>query len=107
MFWTLYYLDVWIITDKRIIDIEQKGIFNREISTFRTDNIQDVTIEIRGIIGTFLKFGDIHIETASENNSFVIREALNPERVKEVILKQHNEIMDRPASVSVVSKSSL
>ncbi|MBI2065245.1 MAG: hypothetical protein HYT62_04290 [Candidatus Yanofskybacteria bacterium] len=27
--WTSYYLDVLIITDKRVVDIDQKGFFSR------------------------------------------------------------------------------
>ena len=38
-----YYLDVWIITNKRIIDIEQKNLFNRVIAEHELDKIQDVT----------------------------------------------------------------
>src|SRR3989344_7930355 len=32
IFWIDYYLDMWIITSERIIDIEQSGLFRREIS---------------------------------------------------------------------------
>ena len=28
--WTDYYLDTWTITDKRIIDINQNGLFSRQ-----------------------------------------------------------------------------
>src|SRR3989344_712138 len=33
--WTNYYLDVLIVTEKRIIHVEQKGFFNREAATLR------------------------------------------------------------------------
>src|SRR4051812_6721525 len=32
LFWTDYYLDVWLVTDRRIIAIDQKGLFNRQVS---------------------------------------------------------------------------
>jgi hypothetical protein len=40
--WTKYYLDVWYVTQKRIIIIDQKALFDREISNVRFDKIQDV-----------------------------------------------------------------
>jgi uncharacterized membrane protein YdbT with pleckstrin-like domain len=92
--WTDYYLDVWIITNRRIIDIEQKGFFNREISSFRMDRIQDVTTEISGIVATFMNYGDVHVQTASTDRSFIIPDAKGPNEVKHLILKLHHESME-------------
>ncbi len=92
--WTDYYLDVWIVTTKRVIDIDQKGIFNFEVSTFRLEQIQDVTIEVNGIIATLLKFGNIHVHTAGENPNFIIRDAAHPLEVKEALMQAHGTVMD-------------
>lgn len=85
--WTDYYLDVWLITDKRIIDQEQKGFFHRQTSVFRLDRIQDVTVETKGLIATLLHFGDIHVQTAGEAQEFIMRGIANPRDVREIILK--------------------
>src|SRR5262245_22146810 len=37
--WTDYYLDLWTITDKRIIAINQKGFFNRSVASFRLERL--------------------------------------------------------------------
>jgi hypothetical protein len=89
--WTNFYLDVWYITDRRIIDIEQKTVFHREVSNLRFDKIQDITIEVRGMIATFLKFGDLRVQTAAENSrDFVMKNAARPEEVRKVIFQAHN-----------------
>jgi hypothetical protein len=44
--WTDYYLDLWVITDRRIIDVEQKGFFHREVTSFAFNQIQDVTVSL-------------------------------------------------------------
>lgn len=87
--WTDYYLDMWMITNKRVIDVEQKGFFHREISTMRMEQVQDVTIEIKGVIGTLFDFGDIHVQSAGESREFTIHGIPAPRRAKEVVLKQH------------------
>lgn len=84
--WADYYLDIWIVTTKRIIDIEQRGLFDRSISEFNLANVQDVTIKISGVIQTILKFGNLYVETASKNN-FVIKDAPNLYEAKDFILK--------------------
>jgi uncharacterized membrane protein YdbT with pleckstrin-like domain len=82
-----YYLDVWIITDRRVIDIEQHGLFHREISEFYLARIQDVTVSIKGFIATVFEFGDIHIQTAGEHREFVFKQVPNPHEAKTLILK--------------------
>lgn len=97
--WTDYYLDIWMVTDKRIVDIEQKGFFHRQTSVFSIERIQDVTIETHGIIATLLNFGDIHVQTAGEGQEFIMRGIANPKYVRSVILRQQDRITDTKSSV--------
>ncbi len=101
--WTNYYLDVWYVTDKRIIDIDQKGIFHRQISNIRFDKIQDISIEVRGVIATFFNFGDIHVQTASEDSKeFFIRNAADPENAKKIIFSQYHVVSEQNQRVKIV-----
>lgn len=84
--WMDYYLDMWIITNERIIDVEQRGLFNRQIAEIPLQHVQDVTIEVRGIIETFLKFGTIRIQTAGERE-FKIEYVPRLYEAKDLILK--------------------
>jgi uncharacterized membrane protein YdbT with pleckstrin-like domain len=94
--WTKYYLDVWYVTEKRIIAVDQRGIFNRGISNLRFDKIQDVTIDVKGFIATLLNYGNVKVQTAGEDNyEFSMSVVSNPENVRKVIFNQHNEIGDR------------
>lgn len=83
--WIDFYLDEWIITTERIIDIDQRSLFNREISEFRLENVQDVTIEIPNVAATFLKYGNIKIQTAGEQ-SFTIKEVPHIYEAKDMII---------------------
>lgn len=97
--WTKYYLDVWYVTEKRIIAVEQRTIFNRGISNLRFDKIQDVTIDVKGFVATVLNYGSIKVQTAGEDNyDFSMDTVKDPENVRKVIFNQHNEIGDRAGS---------
>ncbi|MBI1957016.1 MAG: PH domain-containing protein [Candidatus Niyogibacteria bacterium] len=85
--WMDYYLDVWIVTTERIIDVEQIGMFRREVSEFPISNIQDVTVEVPNFVATLFHYGNIRIQTAG-NQSFSARDIPNVERVKNVILEE-------------------
>ncbi len=97
--WTTYYLDVWYVTEKRIIAVDQKELFDRNISNLRFDKIQDVTINVDGLIPTMLHFGNIKVQTASEDEAdFMIDTVRNPDEVRRIIFNQHNEIGDEGLS---------
>jgi uncharacterized membrane protein YdbT with pleckstrin-like domain len=84
--WMAYYLDVWIITNQRIIDVEQAGLFTRSVSEMTMDRIQNVTVEIPGFIATILGFGNIRIQTAGEAD-FTIMEVGEYEQAKDLVVK--------------------
>ena len=85
--WIDYYFDVWIVTDRRIINVEQKGLFSRVVSELELDNIQDITTDVKGLIPTFLNYGNLYVQTAAEKERFVFRHIPNPYEVKDVIMK--------------------
>jgi uncharacterized membrane protein YdbT with pleckstrin-like domain len=86
--WTDYYLDLWVITDRRVVDVEQRGLFSREIVTANLDRIQNVTVDTHGLFATLMNFGDVRLETAgAETRNIVIRSAANPEEVKQLLLQ--------------------
>jgi hypothetical protein len=85
--YTDYYLDVWIVTNERILNTEQKGLFDRVASELHLISIQDVTSEINGLLRTFFDFGDVHIQTAGERARFEFKDIPDPEGVKQRILQ--------------------
>lgn len=99
--WTEYYLDMWLLTDKRLIDVEQIGLFAREISSLRLDRIQDVKVQVVGILDTALHIGTVHVQTAGSEKEFVIPSAKAPNEIKRVILDAHNKKMEEVKTVRV------
>jgi len=91
--WTNYYLDVLIVTDKKVIFMEQKGFFKREIATLRLDRIQDITVTVTGIIATFLDYGTLRIQSAGETPEFVIASIPKPIKVKAIIYELQGKIL--------------
>ncbi len=87
--WTGYYLDIWIITTKRVIDIEQYGLFSRKVSECRLDRVQDITAEVVGFLPTMLNFGNVYIQTAAEAERFEMKNIPNPNGMKDMIFEHH------------------
>lgn len=86
-FITMYLLNTVIVTDRRIIESEQHGFFNRKISELHAYRVQDVSVHTHGFIETLLKFGDIVVQTAASEKQFVFHKIPNPEIVKDKIME--------------------
>lgn len=84
--WLDFYLDAWIVTNERIINIEQRGFFSRDVSELKLTKIQDVTSEIVGVIPTLFDYGNIYVQTAGEKEHFTFYQIPNPNHVKNVIV---------------------
>lgn len=81
-----YHLDVWIVTDHRILNIEQHGLFARTVSELRLHRVQDVTAEVHGFLHTMLDYGTVYIQTAGETQRFSFEEIPHPNQVAKLIL---------------------
>ncbi len=82
-----YYLDSWIVTNRRILNIEQNGLFGRTVSELRLYRIQDVTAIVNGFVKTLFNFGEVEIQTAGERERFMFEEIPNPNEVAKTILE--------------------
>jgi uncharacterized membrane protein YdbT with pleckstrin-like domain len=91
LIWVDYYLDTWIITDRKIVNIEQKGLFSRTTSELAMDKIQDITTEVTGMFPTLVNYGDVFVQTAAEKERFIFRKVSNPYKIKDLLMSLQKE----------------
>ncbi len=92
--WTNYYLDVLTITNRRVILINQKGFFRRNVASFRLERLQDMNVEINGLLATLLDFGTLNAETAGHSDEeFRVRDLPNPRDLKAKILLAADDLI--------------
>ena len=94
LLWIDYYFDVWIITNERIVNIEQKGLFVRHISELNFSRVQDVTATVEGLLPTVLNYGDVLVQTAGEEKRFMFRQVADPYQVKDIVMKLSKSALD-------------
>ncbi len=88
---TDYYLDIWIVTNEKMIFIELQGLFRRTVASVNLKSIEDITTEMKGIIPTFLDYGTIKVESAGTDGEFFFKQISHPNEVKDLILKVKTE----------------
>jgi len=63
--WIGWYYSVYIVTGQRIIEIRQKGLFNRRVSEWRLEMVQNVNYHVKGFQAALFGYGDITAQTFS------------------------------------------
>lgn len=93
--WLDYYLDVWILTNQRVISMELRGLFARTTAEQHIGRVQDVSSIQQGKLATLLNYGHVQIQTAGSKVVFVFAEIPNPEVVARQVLQAHDQWMQR------------
>ena len=59
----MWYFTVYIVTNERIRQVTQKGLFGKDVVELRLAKIQNISYNIPGFFGEIFKFGTIVIQT--------------------------------------------
>jgi uncharacterized membrane protein YdbT with pleckstrin-like domain len=81
----VWYYNAFVITNKRIIDIDQRGFFERIVSEVAFENIQDVSYRRSGIWQTIFRYGDVRIKLAGADEGFEIKNVRAPAAAEQLI----------------------
>lgn len=71
----------------RIINSVQNGFFDRRVSELSLSNIQDVSVNMDGMVPTMMNYGDVEIQTAAAERRFKFENVPNPQQVKDEIMR--------------------
>ncbi|MBU0707154.1 PH domain-containing protein [Patescibacteria group bacterium] len=96
----IYYMNGLVITKNRIIDFDQRGLFERVVSETTYDKIQDVSFSIKGFLPTILNFGDLGIQTAGTQANLEIKSIDNPKEIQDVIVNIQKDIIKQPENLT-------
>ncbi len=82
--WITWNYSVYLVTDQRLIQITQKGFWNKSVVDIGLNQIQMVNYEISGLEQTLLGFGTINIQTFV--GDLVIHDIHNPAKTQKKLL---------------------
>lgn len=88
--WIGWHFSVYIVTDQRLIQIKQKGLFTRSVVDMGLRQIQMVNYEVAGFNETVLGYGTIMMQTLV--GDLIIHEVHHPDKIAkkiQMILRDH------------------
>ncbi len=79
-------MNIEIITDIRVVEVDQIGLFNHTISELHIDKIEDATSETVGVFGTIFNYGNVYVQTAGTTERFEFHHVPNPAAIEKLVL---------------------
>ncbi len=80
-----WYYNIYIVTNKRIVDIDFLHLLYKEFSEARLEKVQDLNFKSGGIFAAFFDYGDVYVETAGESPNIEFLAVPKPVKVVETI----------------------
>jgi len=98
-----YWDDIYILTSKRVIDIDRKFIFlDEEHLSIEYGQIKDIRVEVNNPLYILLNVGKVIVETPGNNPDLTMRVVNHPFAVQDIIdtIKGHKEKVDKIKSAN-------
>jgi hypothetical protein len=85
----LFESNVMLVTSEKIAQVLYRNIFDRKISQLSIGDVQDVTVNQRGILARLFNYGTIVIETAGEQENYSFSFVPRPYEASQTIVGAH------------------
>lgn len=85
--WLKRMLTAFIITNQRIVDIDQRRLFERHVSECLLENIQDIRYNTSGVLHMVANVGTVMIETGGDHGHLECQDVRHPEEIKEILTR--------------------
>ncbi len=97
-----YYLDAWVVTSDRIVNVEQRGLFARTISELDLARVQDVTSEVNGVLPSIFNYGNVYVQTAGQVERFDFEQIARPHDIRKHLLELIEQDQKRKTAEGIV-----
>jgi hypothetical protein len=87
--------NILIITTHRVVDIDQRGFFDKVTSNISYDQLEDVMGRIKGFWGTIFRYGNVTIQSGSGKVQVVVDKVKQPVYVQQEIAELHDKYINK------------
>lgn len=89
----VYQNNILILTNEKVAQILYKNLIDRKISQLSLGELQDITVDQKGLLARAFQYGTIVLETAGEQNNYNFTYTRYPQHcAKELVLAHESSI---------------
>jgi len=74
-----------VLTDKRIVDVEQRGFFDRIVTETPYSQIDEASYRVKGLCATVFRYGSIRLELKGSAADIQFERIFHPARIHDLI----------------------
>lgn len=94
--WTKNYFEVWYVTDRRVIAVSQKQIFDHEETYIPFSQVEDIILKSNGWLAPFFGYGNIRVTTSNGGREFFIERVADANYVARKIVELRDDARQEP-----------
>lgn len=87
-----WYFNVYIVTDKNIVDVDFHSILFKNIDVAPLRNIEDTSSSMGGLLNSLFHYGHVFIQTAGASRNIDLASVPRPHHVADFILDEAHKI---------------
>lgn len=80
-----WFYNIFIVTDRRIIDVDFVGLIYRQVNECHFDEIESLTFSQGGFVRAIFDYGFVLVQTAAEIENIQFEDVPNPSEVTKII----------------------
>ncbi len=87
----VWYLNVYIVTDSRLIEIRRGGVFSKEVLETPIERILNVSFRTTGFLSTIFGYGDVMVQVVGLEQPIDLEDVPYPSAVKDFLWELHQK----------------
>ena len=91
----LWYMNAFIVTTDRIIDLEQKNFLDKHISEIAHYKVDNIHYSVKGVFHNIFRCGDLFIQSHKGVTYLRMRNVRKPSRLQSHLLNLIDELSDK------------
>lgn len=86
----LWLLNVYLLTDKRLVIVNYRGLFAKKVVESPLGRILNVSFSSKGFWQTLFQLGSVEVQVAGLHEPMILKNIAHPSELKDTLWKAHN-----------------
>lgn len=91
----LWLLNVYLVTDKRVIKVNYRSVFNKQVLESPLDRILNVSFSVKGFWPALFGFGDVEVQVTGLPEPMKLKNVSHPAKVKDFLWKTYETFSNK------------
>ncbi|NIA02422.1 MAG: hypothetical protein GWP15_03490 [Nitrospirae bacterium] len=89
-----WYYDAWLLTNIGVVDVERNGLFDITATRVEYHMMEGMSYTIKGLLQTFLNYGDITVDKLGAQTFVVLKDASKPKKLERLVMKYQEQFVN-------------